>query len=309
MGLFERIKQGLAKTANPIVNGINSLINHRKLDSTVLQEIEDILIMSDVGVKTASNLITALGQKKFDKEVTSEEVRAFLADQIYSQIAPYSKPLIIEKQKKPFVIMMVGVNGAGKTTTIGKMASFYKSQGLKIRFVAADTFRAAAIEQLKIWAEKTNCPIVSRPCGSDASGLVYDAIQTSIAEKDDILFIDTAGRLQNKSELMQELKKIDRTIKKLLPDAPHACLQILDATVGQNAHSQVKIFSESIKISGLILTKLDGTAKGGVLVSLTNEFKIPIHLIGIGEQLCDLQQFDPCMYAYSMMGLKKGENL
>lgn len=309
MGLFEKIKQGLAKTANPIVNGINSLINQKKLDTAVLQDIEDILIMSDIGVKTASSLVSALSQKKFDKEITSEQVRIFLADQISSQIAPYSKPLIIDRQRKPFVIMMVGVNGAGKTTTIGKMASFYKSQNLKIRFAAADTFRAAAAEQLKVWAEKTNCPIVTRPCGADASGLVYDAIQTSIAEKDDILFIDTAGRLQNKSELMQELKKIERTIKKILPEAPHACLQVLDATVGQNAHSQVKIFSEIMNISGLILTKLDGTAKGGVLVSLTNEFRIPVHLIGVGEQIGDLQQFDPSMYAYSMMGLKKGESL
>ena len=304
MGLFDKIKKGLAKTANPIVNGLNSLINQKKLDNATLQDIEDILLMADVGIKTVSELITSLKQTKFDKEITSKEVQTFFANQISQKITPFAKPLIINHSKKPFVILMVGVNGAGKTTTIGKMASFYKSQGLKIRFAAADTFRAAAVDQLKIWAEKTNCPIVTRPCGSDAAGLVYDALKESISQQDDILFIDTAGRLQNKSELMQELQKIDRTIKKIIPDAPHACLQVLDATVGQNAHSQVKIFSEIMNVSGLILTKLDGTAKGGVLVSLTKEFKLPIHLIGIGEQIDDLQPFNPQVFAYSMMGVE-----
>ena len=302
-GWFERIKQGLSRTAAPLVAGIENLLTKRKLDKDTLNDIEDLLIMADVGTKTAAALTAELAKEKFDKEVSSEEVRTFFADKIAAKLEPFAQELKIDPAKKPFVILMAGVNGAGKTTTIGKMAQQMKAKDLKVSFAAADTFRAAAVEQLKVWGERTGCPVVSRPTGADAAGLVFDALTQARQNGDDVLFIDTAGRLQNRSELMDELQKIIRIIKKQIPDAPHACLQVLDATVGQNAHSQVKIFSETIPVTGLILTKLDGTAKGGVLVALTEEFKLPVHLIGVGEQIDDLRPFEARDYAKSLMGL------
>ncbi|MBP3403818.1 MAG: signal recognition particle-docking protein FtsY [Alphaproteobacteria bacterium] len=306
-GWFERIKQGLSRTAAPLVSGIGGLLTKKKLDRETLNDIEDLLIMADVGTKTAAALTAELAKEKFDKEVDSEEIRSFFADRIAAKLEPYARELKIDSDKKPFVILMAGVNGAGKTTTIGKLAHQYKKRGLKVRFAAADTFRAAAVEQLKVWGERTGCPVVSRPTGADAAGLVFDALAEARKNNDDVLFIDTAGRLQNKSELMEELQKIIRIIKKQIPDAPHACLQVLDATVGQNAHSQVKIFSEMIPVTGLILTKLDGTAKGGVTIALTDEFKLPVHLIGVGEQITDLQPFKAQDYARSLMGLAQEE--
>lgn len=306
-GWFERIKQGLSRTAAPLVSGIGGLLTKKKLDRETLNDIEDLLIMADVGTKTAAALTAELAKEKFDKEVDSEEIRSFFADRIAAKLEPYARELKIDSDKKPFVILMAGVNGAGKTTTIGKLAHQYKKRGLKVRFAAADTFRAAAVEQLKVWGERTGCPVVSRPTGADAAGLVFDALAEARKNNDDVLFIDTAGRLQNKSELMEELQKIIRIIKKQIPDVPHACLQVLDATVGQNAHSQVKIFSEMIPVTGLILTKLDGTAKGGVTIALTDEFKLPVHLIGVGEQITDLQPFKAQDYARSLMGLAQEE--
>jgi len=306
-GWFERIKQSLSRTAAPLVSGIENLLTKRKLDKDTLNDIEDLLIMADVGTKTAAALTAELAKEKFDKEVTSEEVRTFFADKIAGKLAPYARELKIDPAKKPFVILMAGVNGAGKTTTIGKMAQQLKDKGLKVSFAAADTFRAAAVEQLKVWGERTGCPVVSKPTGADAAGLVFDALTQARQNGDDVLFIDTAGRLQNRSELMDELQKIIRIIKKQIPDAPHACLQVLDATVGQNARSHVKIFSETIPVTGLILTKLDGTAKGGVLVALAEEFKLPVHLIGVGEQIDDLRPFEARDYAKSLMGLPAEE--
>ena len=308
-GWFERIKQGLSRTAAPLVTGIENLLTKRKLDKDTLNDIEDLLIMVDVGTKTAAALTAELAKEKFDKEVSAEEVRTFFAEKIAAKLEPFAQELKIDPAKKPFVILMAGVNGAGKTTTIGKMAQQLKDKGLKVSFAAADTFRAAAVEQLKVWGERTGCPVVSKPTGADAAGLVFDALMQARQNGDDVLFIDTAGRLQNRSELMDELQKIIRIIKKQIPDAPHACLQVLDATVGQNAHSQVKIFSETIPVSGLILTKLDGTAKGGVIVALTEEFKLPVHLIGIGEQIDDLRPFKAQDYARSLMGLTAKETL
>ena len=308
-GWFERIKQGLSRTAAPLVSGIGGLLTKKKLDRETLNDIEDLLIMADVGTKTAAALTAELAKEKFDKEVDSEEIRSFFADRIAAKLEPYARELKIDPDKKPFVILMAGVNGAGKTTTIGKLAHQYKKRGLKVRFAAADTFRAAAVEQLKVWGERTGCPVVSHPTGADAAGLVFDALAEARKNNDDVLFIDTAGRLQNKSELMEELQKIIRIIKKQIPDAPHACLQVLDATVGQNAHSQVKIFSEMIPVTGLILTKLDGTAKGGVTIALTDEFKLPVHLIGVGEQITDLQPFKAQDYARSLMGLAQEEEV
>ncbi|MBR1778759.1 MAG: signal recognition particle-docking protein FtsY [Alphaproteobacteria bacterium] len=308
-GLFARIKQGLSRTAAPLVSGIESLLTKRKLDKDTLTDLEDLLIMADVGAKTAAVLTAELAKEKFDKEVSAEEVRTFFADKIAAKLEPFAQELKIDPTKKPFVILMAGVNGAGKTTTIGKMAQQLKDKGLKVTFAAADTFRAAAVEQLKVWGERTGCPVVSKPTGADAAGLVFDAITQARQNGDDVLFIDTAGRLQNRSELMDELQKIIRIIKKQIPDAPHACLQVLDATVGQNAHSQVKIFSETVPVTGLILTKLDGTAKGGVIVALAEEFKLPVHLIGVGEQIDDLRPFKAQEYARSLMGLAVKEAL
>lgn len=307
-GWLERIKQGLSRTAAPLVSGIGGLLTKRRLDKDTLQDIEDLLIMADVGTKTAAAMTAELAKDKFDKETTDEEVRAFFADKIAQKLEPFAKPLVVDPDKKPFVILMVGVNGAGKTTTIGKMAQQMKETGLKISFAAADTFRAAAVEQLKVWGERTGCPVVSKPAGADAAGLVFDALAAAKKNGDDVLFIDTAGRLQNKSELMEELQKIVRIIKKQIPDAPHACLQVLDATVGQNAHSQVKLFSQAVPVTGLILTKLDGTAKGGVAVALADEFKLPLHLIGVGEQITDLHPFKARDYAASLMGLPVKED-
>ncbi len=307
-GWLERIKQGLSRTAAPLVSGIGGLLTKRRLDKDTLQDIEDLLIMADVGTKTAAAMTAELAKDKFDKETTDEEVRAFFADRIARKLEPFAKPLAVDPDKKPFVILMVGVNGAGKTTTIGKMARQMKEKGLKISFAAADTFRAAAVEQLKVWGERTGCPVVSKPTGADAAGLVFDALAAAKKNGDDVLFIDTAGRLQNKSELMEELQKIVRIIKKQIPDAPHACLQVLDATVGQNAHSQVKLFSQAVPVTGLILTKLDGTAKGGVAVALADEFKLPLHLIGVGEQITDLHPFKARDYAASLMGLPVKED-
>ncbi len=300
---FNKIKEGLSRTASPIVSSLSNLVTKKKLDKETLNEIEEILILSDVGAKTAQQLVKELEKEKFDKEVDALEVRTFFADKIKEKLEPYAKPLEIDKTQKPFVILMVGVNGAGKTTTIGKLAHQLKDKGLKVRFAAADTFRAAAVEQLKIWAERTNCPIVSKPTGADPASLVFDAIKEAKEQNDDVLFIDTAGRLQNKQELMEELKKIVRIIQKQIPQAPHACLQVLDATVGQNAHSQVKLFSEIIPVSGLIVTKLDGTAKAGVLVALAEAFHLPINFIGVGEKIDDLQPFEAKDYASSLMGL------
>ena len=307
-GWLERIKQGLSRTAAPLVSGIGGLLTKRRLDKDTLQDIEDLLITADVGTKTAAAMTAELAKDRFDKETTDEEVRAFFADKIAQKLEPFAKPLVVDPDKKPFVILMVGVNGAGKTTTIGKMAQQMKEKGLKISFAAADTFRAAAVEQLKVWGERTGCPVVSKPAGADAAGLVFDALTAAKKNGDDVLFIDTAGRLQNKSELMEELQKIVRIIKKQIPDAPHACLQVLDATVGQNAHSQVKLFSQAVPVTGLILTKLDGTAKGGVAVALADEFKLPLHLIGVGEQITDLHPFKARDYAASLMGLPVKED-
>ncbi len=307
MSWFERIKRGLSRTAAPLVSGIGDLLTKRRLDKDALTDIEDLLIMADVGTKTAASLTAELAKEKFDKEVSDTEVRAFFADKIAQKLEPIARPLDIDETKKPFVILMVGVNGAGKTTTIGKMAKQLKDKGLKVRFAAADTFRAAAVEQLKVWGERTGCPVVSKPTGADAAGLVFDALVESKKNGDDVLFVDTAGRLQNKSELMDELQKIIRIIKKQIPDAPHACLQVLDATVGQNAHSQVRLFSQTVPVTGLILTKLDGTAKGGVLVALGEEFHLPVPLIGVGEHIDDLQPFKADDYARSLMGLTQEE--
>ena len=306
MSWFKKLKAGLSKSSNKIVSSISSVITKRKLDDEALEELEEALIAADLGPATAVKLTTSLAKSRFDKEVTDEEVRTALAADISEILDPVAKPLEINRDHGPHVVLVVGVNGSGKTTTIGKLAQHYSSQGLKVMLAAGDTFRAAAVEQLKIWGDRTGCPVVARETGADAAGLAYDAIEQARAEGADLLLIDTAGRLHNKKDLMAELEKVVRVIQKLDETAPHNTLLVLDATVGQNAHSQVETFQSIVNISGLVVTKLDGTAKGGVLVALAEKFGLPVHAIGVGEQADDLKPFEATAYARSLMGWSNG---
>jgi len=257
-----------------------------------------------MGVGVAGEVAAALRKTRFNQEVSPEEVRAALADQVIRLVEPVMKPLRLDLTKKPFVILVVGVNGSGKTTTIAKLAKQYRDDGHKVMLAAGDTFRAAAVEQLQIWGERTGCPVVTRPEGADAAGLAYDAMIEARAQSCDILLIDTAGRLHNKANLMAELQKIVRVLKKVDPQAPHSVLLVLDATTGQNAHAQAEIFREMVGVTGIVMTKLDGTARGGVLVSLAEKYGIPIHAIGIGETTSDLRPFEARAYARTLVGLE-----
>jgi fused signal recognition particle receptor len=300
---FGRLRVGLARSSARLNEGINAIFQRRRLDEAALAELEDLLISSDMGVGVAGEVADSLRRTRFNQEVAPEEVRASLAEQVTRLVEPVMKPLAIDPTKKPFVILVVGVNGSGKTTTIAKLAKQYRDQGLKVVLAAGDTFRAAAVEQLQIWGERTGCPVVTRPTGSDAAGLAYDALAEARRDGADLLLIDTAGRLQNKAHLMGELQKIVRVLKKLDPAAPHSVLLVLDATVGQNAHAQAEIFRQMVGVTGIVMTKLDGTARGGVLVSLAEKYGIPIHAIGIGEGADDLRPFDARAFARSLVGL------
>ena len=260
--------------------------------------------MADLGPTAAEKLTAELANEKFDKNVKPEEVRGFLAKKIEETLEEVAIPLVLDAVQKP-VVLVVGVNGTGKTTTIGKLAHQYSNEGKKIMIAACDTFRAAAVEQLQIWAERSNTDFVKGSQGCDAAGLAYEALEKAKSKNIDILFIDTAGRVQNRTELMEELAKIIRVIRKLDPESPHHCLLTLDATTGQNALSQVEIFKEMAEISGLIVTKLDGSAKGGILLSLAEKFGLPVHAIGVGEKIEDLQSFEAGEFAKSLMGLEK----
>ncbi len=301
-GWFQRLKSGLARSSAKVAGGITGLFTKKKLDRALLDELEEALIAADLGPTTASRLTQALARDRFDKEITEQEVREIFAAEIAAILKPVAKPLELS-QRKPHVVLVVGVNGSGKTTTIGKLAQSYKKAGKKVMLAAGDTFRAAAVEQLKIWGERAGVPVVARETGSDAAGLAYDALASAKAEGADLLLIDTAGRLQNKTELMAELQKILRVIRKLDAEAPHDILLVLDATTGQNAHSQVEIFKAMCEVSGLIVTKLDGSAKGGVLVALAEKFKLPVHAVGVGESAEDLRPFDADAFARGLMGL------
>jgi len=303
-GWLSRLKAGMARSSTRLTQGINTIFNRRRLDDEALFELEELLISSDIGVGVAGEVAEALRRTRFNQEVSPEEVRAALADQVIRLVEPVMKPLRLDLTKKPFVILVVGVNGGGKTTTIAKLAKQYRDDGLRVVLAAGDTFRAAAVEQLQIWGERTGCPVVARPEGADAAGLAYDALVQAHDEGADILLIDTAGRLQNKANLMAELQKIVRVLKKVDPLAPHSVLLVLDATTGQNAHSQAEIFREMIGVTGIVMTKLDGTARGGVLVSLAEKYGIPIHAIGVGETADDLRPFEARAYARSLVGLE-----
>ena len=301
---FARLKDGLKRSSSKLTTGIADIFTKRRLDDDALEEFEDLLITSDLGVTTAAKLGAELSRTRFDKEVEPAEIQEFIASEVAKILEPVAKPLVIDAGKKPHVILVVGVNGSGKTTTIGKLAKTYRDQGLKVMMAAGDTFRAAAVEQLKVWGERTGCPVIARDTGADAAGLAFDAIDQAQREGYDLLLIDTAGRLQNKAHLMDELKKIVRVIHKRDETAPHDTLLVLDATTGQNAHSQVEVFSEATNVTGLIVTKLDGTAKGGVVVALAEKFAKPVHAIGVGESAEDLRPFEAKSFARSLAGLE-----
>ncbi len=302
-GWLSRLRSGLSRTSEKLTSGISAALSRRTLDAATLEELEEALISADLGVSTATKLSAALADEKFDKEISDTEIREALARNIADILRPVATPLEINSTRKPHVILVVGVNGSGKTTTIGKLAKNWKSEGKSILLAAGDTFRAAAVEQLKIWGERTNCPVIARETGSDAAGLAYDALEQAQKDNADILMIDTAGRLQNREDLMGELSKIIRVLRKLDPEAPHSCLLVLDATVGQNAHSQVETFKEMTDVSGLVMTKLDGTARGGVIVALAERFELPVHAVGVGEGEDDLQPFDADFFARNLLGL------
>ena len=303
VGFFARLSQGLTRSSAKISRGITEHLTTARLDDEELEYLEDVLIQSDLGVKTAHTLIESLSSARFGPNPTEQEVREHFAGELAKLLEPVAHPLAVRKQPKPHVVLVVGVNGSGKTTTIGKMARQLTDWKIKVSLAAGDTFRAAAVEQLKIWGDRTGCPVVSRDTGADAAGLAYDAIQDARARGDDVLLIDTAGRLQNRTELMDELKKIVRVIKKLDETAPHTVLLVIDATVGQNALQQVKVFQDMVGVTGLVVTKLDGTAKGGVVISLAEEFGLPIHFVGIGEAVEDLRPFRADEFAGSLMGI------
>jgi len=301
---WQRLKSGLARSSSSIGQGITDLFTKRRLDDDTLQDFEDVLIRADLGLPVASRIVEAVGKGRYGKEIEGEEVKAILAAEVTKTLTPVAKPLVIDETKKPFVILMVGVNGSGKTTTIGKLAAKFSSEGRKVMLAAGDTFRAAAIEQLQVWGSRVGAPVITRPQGSDASGLVFDALDKATEAGTDVLLIDTAGRLQNRTELMAELEKVIRVIKKKDDAAPHATLLVLDATVGQNALSQVEIFSKMAGVTGLVMTKLDGTARGGILVALAEKFGLPVHFIGVGEAVDDLEPFNADEFGRAIAGLE-----
>jgi fused signal recognition particle receptor len=300
---LSRLRDGLQKSTSKLSDGITGIFTKRKLDEAALQELEELLIAADLGPATAARLVAEFGKNRFGKDVGDLEVKQVLADSIAQLLEPSARPLVIDAAKKPFVVLVVGVNGTGKTTTIGKLARHYSQEGLKLTLAAGDTFRAAAVSQLQIWGQRLGIPVIAGAPNADAASVAFQALEQARANGSDLLLIDTAGRLHNKSDLMQELAKILRVLKKLDPEAPHAVLLTLDATTGQNAHAQVEAFRAMVQVTGLVVTKLDGSAKGGVLVSLADRFKLPIHAIGIGEGGDDLKPFKALDFSRSLMGL------
>jgi fused signal recognition particle receptor len=300
---WQRLKGGLARTSSSIGGAISDLVSKRKLDRAMLEEIEEVLIRADLGVGTAARIAAAVGEGRYDKSIDADEVKAVVAAEVEKVLAPVAKPLALDATARPFVVLVVGVNGSGKTTTIGKLAAKFRAEGRKVVLAAGDTFRAAAIEQLKIWGARTGSTVIAREQGSDAASLAFEALSAAKAQGAEVLLVDTAGRLQNKAALMGELEKIVRVMKKVDATAPHAVLLVLDATVGQNALSQVEVFHKTAGVTGLAMTKLDGTARGGILVAVAAKFGLPVHFIGVGEGVDDLEPFTARDFARAVAGI------
>jgi fused signal recognition particle receptor len=302
-GWFRRLASGLARTASRLGAGLGD-IGKRRLDAASLQQIEDLLIEADLGLDASGKIVTALKNHRSESELSVDELKSLVAAEVEKVVAPVERPFRIDSSKKPFVLLVAGVNGSGKTTTIGKLAFRLNRDGKVVILAAADTFRAAAIEQLGLWGRRAGAEVVARPQSADPAGVAFEALERAKGEAADVLIVDTAGRLQNRRELMAELEKIVRVLKKLDPTAPHATLLVLDATVGQNALRQVEIFRDVAGISGLVIAKLDGTAKGGILVALAEQFGLPVHFVGVGEEIEDLAPFDAKAFARGLVGLE-----
>src|SRR4051812_18338603 len=301
---WKRLSGGLKRTSSSLGTAVADLVTKRKLDRAMLDDIEDVLLRADLGTDVAVRIADAVGAGRYDKAISADEGKSVVATEVEKVLTPVAKPLEIDAAQKPFVILVVGVNGSGKTTTIGKLAAKFSAEGSKVMLAAGDTFRAAAIEQLKVWGERSKVPVIAAAQGSDSASLAFNAMTAAKDESRDILLIDTAGRLQNKSELMNELEKVVRVIKKVDASAPHAVLLVLDATVGQNALSQVEAFHRTAGVTGLVMTKLDGTARGGILVALAEKHKLPVHFIGVGEGIDDLAAFTARDFAQAIAGIE-----
>jgi fused signal recognition particle receptor len=299
---WQRLSGGLKRTSSSIGGAVSDLVAKRRLDQTMLDDIEDVLIRADLGVETAARIAAAVGEDRYDKSITADEVKAVVAAEVEKVLAPVAKPLTI-KEAKPFVALVIGVNGSGKTTTIGKIAAKLRAEGRSVMLAAGDTFRAAAIDQLNIWGGRSGASVIARAPGADAAGVAFDALAEARSEEVDVLLIDTAGRLQNKAVLLDELQKIVRVMKKVDSSAPHAVLLVLDATIGQNALSQVEVFRDVAGVTGLVMTKLDGTARGGILVAIAAKYGLPVHFIGVGEGIDDLASFSAKDFARAIAGI------
>ena len=304
-GWFQRLTAGLKRSTGALSGGISAIFTKRKLDDDTLEELEELLITADLGVGPAARICASLATGRYDKEISPDEVRAALADEVAAVLAPVARPLDVDRGHRPHVIVMTGVNGTGKTTTIGKLAKQFRDAGRSVMLAAGDTFRAAAIEQLQVWGDRVGVPVIAKPAGSDAAALAFEAMDRARADGIDVLMIDTAGRLHNREELMAELAKVIRVINKKDDTAPHDTLIVLDATTGQNALTQVDVFKQVADISGIVMTKLDGSARGGVLVAAADRFALPVHAIGVGEGVDDLQPFDAADFARALVGLER----
>jgi len=306
LGFFSRLKEGLTRSTQKLTEGLSNftaVLNKRRLDDAALDELEDLLIGADLGTDVARRVIDSFRRSRFGSEVTDDEIKQALADEIASILRPVAHPLVLDPAKRPHVVLVVGVNGTGKTTTIGKLAQYYREQGKRAVLVAGDTFRAAAVEQLQIWGERVGAPVIAGGRNADAAGLAFDALTRAAAEGADVLLIDTAGRLHNKSVLMDELRKIIRVLHRQDETAPHSVVLVLDATTGQNAVQQVRVFKDMVDVTGLVVTKLDGSARGGIVVALAETFGLSVHAVGVGERAGDLRPFDAADFARGLVGM------
>ena len=299
---FGKLKAGLSRSTEKLAGGLAATFARRTLDEDALAELEELLLGADLGPAAAADIVENFRRSRFGRSVTDAEIKQSLAEEIAAILEPVAKPLVLDPARQPHVVLVVGVNGTGKTTTIGKLAMQYREQGLRPVLVAGDTFRAAAVEQLQVWGERTGAPVIAGPPNADAAGLAFDALARARAEGADVLLIDTAGRLHNKSALMDELSKMIRVLRKQDPSAPHSVLLVVDATTGHNALEQVRVFKEMVDVTGLVVTKLDGSARGGIVVALAEDYGLPVHAVGVGEQAGDLRPFDAMDFARGLVG-------